>query len=237
LAPVASGAAVIVGGTSGIGLRLAETFAARGRDVVITGRDAERCAGIAAGIAGEGRIHPLALDLAEPARIASALEPVEAVQHLVLAAIERDQNDVREYDLGRALRLVTLKLVGYTEVVHALAARLAPDASILLFGGQALRRPYPGSTTITTVNGGVSGLVRTLAVQLAPIRVNAIHPGVVGDSPEWAGKPDAVERVRARTPLGRTVTMDEIVHASLFLLENTGVNGVDLEVDGGWMLQ
>jgi NAD(P)-dependent dehydrogenase (short-subunit alcohol dehydrogenase family) len=191
----------------------------------------------AAGIAGDGHIHPLGLDLAEPDRIASVLEPVGEVGHLVLAAIERDQNDVREYDLGRALRLVTLKLVGYTEVVHALLPRLASDASILLFGGQALRRPYPGSTTITTVNGGISGLVRTLAVQLAPIRVNAIHPGVVGDSPEWSGKPEAVERVRARTPLGRTVTMDEIVDASIFLLENGGVNGVNLEVDGGWILQ
>jgi NAD(P)-dependent dehydrogenase (short-subunit alcohol dehydrogenase family) len=87
------------------------------------------------------------------------------------------------------------------------------------------------------VNGGVAGLVRTLALQLAPIRVNAIHPGIVGDSPEWASKPEAVERTAARTPIGRTVTMDEIVQASIFLLENGGVNGQNLEVDGGTMLQ
>ena len=105
---------------------------------------------------------------------------------------QRDQNNLAEYDIGRALRLVTLKLVGYTEVIHALAPRLAPDSSILLFGGQALRRPYPGSTTITTVNGGVTGLMRTLIQQLAPIRVNAIHPGVVGDSPDGSSKPEAV---------------------------------------------
>jgi NAD(P)-dependent dehydrogenase (short-subunit alcohol dehydrogenase family) len=235
LAAVAAGAVVVVGGTSGLGLRLAEAYAARGRDVVITGRDAERCAGIAAGIEGEGRIHPIAFDLAEPERIAPALEPVGPVEHLVLAAIERDYNHVLEYDLARALRLVTLKLVGYSEVVHALAPRLVPNASILLFGGQALRRPYPGSTTVTTVNGGVAGLVATLALQLAPVRVNAIHPGIVGDSPEWASKPEAVERTTARTLIGRTVTMDEIVGASTFLLENGGVNGVNLEVDGGWL--
>ena len=129
-----------------------------------------------------------------------------AVDRLVLAAIERDQNTVADYDLARAIRLVTLKLVGYTEVVHALSSRLTAEASILLFGGQALRRPYPGSTTITTVNGGVEGLVRTLAVQLAPIRVNGIHPGVVGDTPEWADKPEAMlDAIRARTPLGRLV--------------------------------
>ena len=234
---VSEGVVVIVGGTSGLGLRLAEKYAARGTDVVITGRDRDRCAARAAAIQGPGTVTPIALDLAEPERIAPALGAVGPVSHLVLAAIERDYNSVLEYDIPLAIRLVTLKLVGYTEVVHALASRLTPDASILLFGGQALRRPYPGSTTVTTVNGGITGLVRTLAAQLAPVRVNAIHPGIVGDSPEWAEKTEAVERTAARTPIGRTVTMEEIVEASVFLLENTGVNGVDLEVDGGWTLQ
>ena len=233
-----SGAVVIVGGTSGLGLRLAETLAARGRSVVISGRDLTRCTDIASRIDGPGKVLPVAVDLAEPERIGAAFAEVGPVQHLVLAAIERDQNSVREYDIRRATRLVTLKLVGYTEVVHALSDRLATDASILLFGGQALRRPYPGSTTITTVNGGITGLVHTLAVQLAPIRVNALHPGIVGDTPEWVDKPEAMlDGVRARTPLGRLVTTDEIVHASLFLLENGAVNGVNLEVDGGWLLQ
>jgi NAD(P)-dependent dehydrogenase (short-subunit alcohol dehydrogenase family) len=232
-----AGAVVIVGGTSGIGLGLAKAYAARGRPVVVTGRDAGRCDEIARSIAG-GDVTGCAVDLAEPDRIGSCLERVDEVDRLVLAAIERDQNTVAEYDVARAVRLVTLKLVGYTEVVHALRPRLTGTASILLFGGQALRRPYPGSTTITTVNGGVEGLVRTLATQLAPIRVNAIHPGVVGDTPEWADKPAAVlDAIRARTPLGRLVTTDEIVDASIFLLENSAVNGVSLEVDGGWMLQ
>jgi NAD(P)-dependent dehydrogenase (short-subunit alcohol dehydrogenase family) len=235
---VADGAVVIVGGTSGIGFSLAQAYAARARDVVITGRDADRCAQIARSVDGSGRVDSCALDLAEPDGIAPSLEAVEAVDRLVLAAIERDQNTVREYDAARATRLVTLKLVGYTEVVHVLAPRLTPSASILLFGGLALRRPYPGSTTITTVNGGVEGLTRTLAVQLAPVRVNAIHPGIVGDTPEWTNKPaEVLENVRVRTPLGRLVTTDEIVDAATFLLENSAVNGVSLAVDGGWMLQ
>jgi NAD(P)-dependent dehydrogenase (short-subunit alcohol dehydrogenase family) len=66
------------------------------------------------------------------------------------------------------------------------------------------------------------------------VRVNAIHPGIVGDSPEWAPKTEMVERTAARTLIRRTVTMDEIIGASLFLLENGGVNGVNLVVDGGW---
>jgi NAD(P)-dependent dehydrogenase (short-subunit alcohol dehydrogenase family) len=129
---------------------------------------------------------------------------------------------------------VTLKLVGYTEVVHALRDRLTDDASILLFGGMAKERPYPGSTTVTTVNGGVVGLTRTLVEELKPLRTNSIHPGVVGDSPYWSEKTAAVERYSSETPIGRLARMDEIVDACVFLLENTAVNGVDLIVDGGW---
>jgi NAD(P)-dependent dehydrogenase (short-subunit alcohol dehydrogenase family) len=232
---MSSGAAVVVGGTSGIGLGLAEALAARGRDVVITGRDETRAAAIATGLSGAAL--GLGLDLAEPAAIAERLAGVGTVDRLVLAAIERDRNTVREFDVEGAIRLATLKLVGYTEVVHALADRLAADASILVFGGLALERPYPGSTMVTAVNGAVTGLVRTLALELAPIRVNGIHPGIVGDTPEWADKPAALGDVTARTPLGRTVTTDEVVDASIFLLDNGGVNGVNLAVDGGWLLR
>ena len=163
-------------------------------------------------------------------------EVVGAVDHVVLAAIERDVNKVREYDIAGALRLVTLKLVGYTEVIHTLLPRLEDASSILIFGGLARDRPYPGSTTVTTVNGGVTGLVRTLVIELAPIRVNALHPAIVGDSPQWIDMPP--ERRQAlvdRTPIGRLVTMAEVVGACRFLLENQAINGINLSVDGGWM--
>jgi len=228
---------VIVGGTSGIGLALARRYAGDSRHVVITGRDAERTSEIAQTVSGTSGVEGRAFDLAEPTTIAAALDGIDEVHRLVLAAIERDDNAVREYDVARATRLVTLKLVGYTEVVHALAPRLAGDASILVFGGLAMMRPYPGSTTVTTVNGGVSSMVRSLAIELAPVRVNAIHPGIVGDTPTWSSKPPAVlEAVRVRTPLGRLVETEEIVDAATFLLENGAVNGVNLPVDGGWLL-
>ncbi len=122
------------------------------------------------------------------------LAHVGRVDRLVIAAIERDANHVRSYDVASATRLVTLKLVGYTEVVHTLADRFTPDASIVLFGGLAKERPYDGSTTVTTVNGGISSMVRTLAAELAPMRVNAIHPGIVGDSPAWRDKTNDADR-------------------------------------------
>ena len=89
---------------------------------------------------------------------------------------------------------------------------------------------------MTTVNGGVTSLVRTLVIELAPVRVNALHPAIVGDSPQWVDMP--AERRQAlvqRTPIGRLVTMAEVVAASRFLLENEAINGINLAVDGGWM--
>jgi NAD(P)-dependent dehydrogenase (short-subunit alcohol dehydrogenase family) len=105
---------------------------------------------------------------------------------------------------------------------------------VVLFGGRAKDRPYPGSTTVTTINGGVSSMIRTLAVELAPIRFNAVHPGIVGDSPYWKDK--SLDAVVARTPTRRLTTMADVVDATVFLLENQSVNGVNLYVDGGWML-
>lgn len=225
-----SGCVVVVGGTSGLGLEVARRCAKDGRDVVVTGRDADRAAAAAHSVGASGSA---AFDLAAPETIAPGLAGVGPVAGLVVAAIERDENTCRDYDVARAMRLVVLKLVGYTEVVHALLDRMDDDSAVVLFGGLALDRPYPGSTTVSTVNGGITGMVHSLAVELAPIRVNAVHPAVVVDSPYWRDKPQALERVRDRTPGRRGVTMADVVEAVAFLLDNPGINGANLRVDGG----
>jgi NAD(P)-dependent dehydrogenase (short-subunit alcohol dehydrogenase family) len=229
---MADGAVVVVGGTRGIGFEIVKHFVDAAHDVVLTGQSESYVQAAVAAI--DGRVQGVTFDLAEPATAAPALSGIGRVRHLVLAAIDRDANSVKDYDVERALHLVTLKLVGYTEVVHTLMGRFDTDTSLVLFGGMAKERPYPGSTTISTVNGGVVGLTRSLVEELQPIRVNAIHPGVVGDSPYWSEKPAAVENYRSQTPTGRLATMADIVDATVFLLENTAVNGVDLIVDGGW---
>lgn len=229
------GTLVVVGGTSEIGKRLAQHYASQGRRVVVTSRDAGRARAAAQTVGGT--CAGLSLDLCTPHAIAGALADVDDVEYLALVAVDRDENKVREYNVDGAMNLVTLKLVGYTEVVHVLAPRMREHGSMVLYGGLAKDRPYPGSTTVSTVNGGVMTMVHTLAVELAPLRVNAIHPGIVGDSPYWAGKPpEVLERYRSRTPLGRLATIDDVVDATVFLLENRAVTGVNLRVDGGWML-
>jgi NAD(P)-dependent dehydrogenase (short-subunit alcohol dehydrogenase family) len=223
---------LIVGGTGGIGRELAAHYIDRGREVIITGRDPANADAVASELGGKAS--GLGFDLAEPESIAAALKEVGDVDKLVLSAIARDNNPVREYDVDSARYLATMKVVGYTEVIHTLLDRLSDDSSVVLFGGRAKDRPYPGSTTVTAVNGAISTMITTFAVELAPIRFNAIHPGIVGDSPYWVDKP--LDAVIARTPTKRLCTMEDVVDAVVFLLENRSVNGVNLYIDSGWLL-
>ena len=232
---MADGSVIVVGGSSGLGLEVARHYAQQGRDVVVTSRDTGRADAAAKDVGGSTT--GLALDLLQTDQIAERLSGIGPVAHLVISAIERDENTVRDYNIERATKLATLKLVGYTEVVHALLDDMEDDSSAVLYGGLAKSRPYPGSATVTTVNGAITTMVHAMAVELAPIRVNAIHPAIVGDSPYWKDKPAHVlEGFRSRTPLGRLVTMDDVVHATAFLLENRSVTGINLNVDGGWLL-
>jgi NAD(P)-dependent dehydrogenase (short-subunit alcohol dehydrogenase family) len=228
-----AGAEVVIGGTGGLGREISKHYLDRGREVVLSGRDLDRAAAVATELGGKSR--GITLDLTRPHEIGAALADVGPVDHLVLSAIDRGANSVDNYDIAQGISLATQKLVGYLEIVHTLRSRLADTSSIVLFGGQARVRPYPGSTMVSSVNGGVIGMVRTLSVELAPVRVNSIHPGIVGDSPFWADKPAQVlEAFRSGTLTGGLATMADVVGATTFLLENPSVNGVDLAVDGGW---
>ena len=221
---------LIVGGSGGLGRVIAQRFADRGSSVTITSRDKGTAESIAAQIGAGTR--GLALDLAQPETIAASLAEVTEVDNLVITAVGgQSANTLAQFDITDAVTAVTIKLVGYPETVRALRDRFNPGASVVLFGGLAKDRPYPGSTVVTTFNAAITGLVKTLAVELAPHRVNAVHPGLVGDSPRWSHMPD--HPLGARTPIGRLVTMDEIADATEFLLGNTGINAHDLYVDGG----
>src|ERR1022692_2705686 len=189
---------VIVGGSSGLGRFIAERSAERGDDVIITSRNSARAQEVAAEIGGTTR--GLAVTLAQPTTIAAALADIDEVDNLVLTAFAPTPVTLHEFNITDAIAAITVKLVGYTELVRCLHSRLGEDAAVVLFGGLAKDRPYPGSTMVTTHNAGISGLVKTLAVEIAPHRVNALHPGVVGDSPRWRDVPDHLRRSDAPLP-------------------------------------
>jgi len=228
---MADGAVLVVGGTGGIGREIAGHYARQGARVIITGRDQKRSETIADEI-GDG-VRGLGVDLARPETIEKALDDVGPVSRLVITAVARDHNPIEDYDISTASDLITMKMVGYSETIHTLIPNFTDDSSVVLYGGLAKERPYPGGLTIATVNGGIATMINDLVVELAPIRFNALHPGIVGDSPYWEGKD--LQGVLDRTPTGRLATMAEVVDATVFLLENRAINGVNLYIDGGWM--
>lgn len=228
---MADGSVLIVGGTSGLGREIAAHYLKQGSSVTITGRDDERAAAVA-GDLGDGA-QGIGFDLAKPDTIAPALADLGEVSRLVITAVLRDHNPIEEYNTSSALELITMKMVGYTETIHALIPKFTDDASVVLFGGLAKERPYPGAITIATVNGGIATMINDLVIELAPKRFNALHPGIVGDSPFWEGKD--LQSFVDRTPTGKLATTADVVDATVFLLENPAINGVNLYIDGGWM--
>ena len=226
---------MIAGGTAGLGRDLARHYVERGRRVVITGRDLGPDEG-RRGRAGR-RCRRVRVGHVGPERASrAALADVGAVDRLAICGVDRDSNSIRDYDIAAAMRLATLKLVGYTEVVHALLDRFTDDASIVIYGGLAKLRPYPGSTTVTTVNAAVDGLVRAMVSEIAPVRVNALHPGSRPTARSGRRSRRRSTRSKARTPTHRWVQMRDVSDAASSLLENPSINGIELRVDGGWSL-
>jgi NAD(P)-dependent dehydrogenase (short-subunit alcohol dehydrogenase family) len=229
---------LIIGGTAGIGRELSASLLAEGANVTIAGRDAVRAQHAAQEIQGcvpdaAGKIAGIAADLSRPETLRGSLAGVGPVDHLVLVGMVRDANTIRNYNIAGAMELATTKAVGYPAAVEAVLDRLSPEGSVLIFGGIAKDIPYPGSTTVTVVNNAVMGLVKTLSIEIAPIRVNAIHPGMVEDSPYWQDDKALFARMLSRIRAGRFPQMADIVDGSKFLMRNRAANGVNLTLDGG----
>ncbi len=232
--PKANEHMVVVGGTSGLGLPLARAAHALGSKLTIAGRGAERAAATAKSIGPD--VTGLHIDLEDQASIRTALAEGPRIDHLVLVPIDPLATNIKSFDLAAANKALHVKLTGYLEVVHTVLPRLKPTSAIVLFGGLAKAKPYMDSTMITVANAGIVGVMNTLAVELAPIRVNSVSPGVVADSEKWRaaeGMKSYIDALAARAPARRCATVDDVNHAVFFLLDNRAVTGHDLQVDGG----
>jgi NAD(P)-dependent dehydrogenase (short-subunit alcohol dehydrogenase family) len=230
---------VVIGGTSALGLAIAKAAYAQGCAVTIAGRGAERAADIAKSVGpGTTGLH---IDLEDSASIRAALSDGPPIDHIVITSIMRLATTVKDFAVAEAERLARIKLIGYIEAVSVALPRLKPTSSIVLFAGVSKTNPYPGSTMISVVNGGIVGMTKTMAVELAPIRVNSISPGLVPDSPTWQkilaqGPNPVVDAMMAKTPTRRLATTEDVIQGVFYLLDNQAVNGIDLELDGGMQL-
>jgi NAD(P)-dependent dehydrogenase (short-subunit alcohol dehydrogenase family) len=237
--PAADAHLVVIGGTSALGLAIAKAAHALGCKITIAGRGAERAADIAKSIGpGTTGVH---IDLEDSASIRAALRDGPPIDHLVITSILRLSTTVKDFAVAEAERLARIKLIGYVEAVSTALPRLKPTSSIVLFAGVSKTNPYPGSTMISVVNGGIVGMTKTMAVEMAPIRVNCISPGLVPDSPTWErilaqGPNPVVDAMTAKTPTRRLAMTEDVIQGVFFLLDNKAANGIDLELDGGMQL-
>lgn len=229
---------VVVGGTRGLGFAIARASAAAGARVTITGRDdttakarAEEIGPAATGAACE---------LTDWASIERLFAGIDVVDHLVLAALDRDFNTITDFRPDDCARTSLMKTVGYATAVSKALPKFSADASVVMFSGLSMLRPVPGSTTISMANAGIIGLVNSLTLEIPPVRVNAIIPGIVTGTAAVDDADDVrnawFEAMRQRTPAKRLPTVDDIVASVFLLLDCPGINGTNLVVDAGMRL-
>jgi NAD(P)-dependent dehydrogenase (short-subunit alcohol dehydrogenase family) len=226
---------VVVGGTSGMGLGAARAAAAAGADVVVAGRRS------GARQQDGDRFTRVALDVTDEAGVAAAFDAIGALDHLLVTAAPAPGSSgpgaFLDQDVAAARRYLDAKLFGSWACARYAAPRMPPGGSITFLTGCAAIRPRAGASMITASFAALEALSQALALELGPLRVNAIRPGLV-DSAMWDAVDPAVRQrlhdtARARFPARRIGTIDDIGHAAVFLMTNPYVTGTILEVSGG----
>ncbi|MFE3503604.1 SDR family oxidoreductase [Kitasatospora sp. NPDC059146] len=230
---------VVLGGTSGIGLATAALAAERGaRVTVVSSRpdSAHRAlATLPTGTAAE------TADLTDTHQVSALFDRLGPLDHLVYTAGDPlALMTVDAMDLDAARALFTLRYFGALDAVRAATPQLRPGGSITLTSGTAGLRPVPGWSVPASICGAVEALVRALAVELAPIRVNAVRAGMIR-TPLWSGLPETDrEQLYARTaaalPLRRIGDPEDTAEAYAYLMEQRFATGTVLTVDGGGLL-
>ena len=230
--------ALVLGGTSGIGLAAARRLAAAGAEVVAMSRSGGHLEAARAELGDGATVRPL--DVLDRSAMAAAFEALAPFDILVNAATggERAVGPFLEMDLDGFQRSFR-KLWGYVNSVR-LAAPLMPEhGSIVLVSGSPARKCLPGMSAISTVGNAVEGFVRAVAPELAPRRINVVSPGVI-DTPMFAARGDARERFLERATAGNLIRRagdpDEVAMAIQFAIENDFVTGTTIDVDGGALL-
>jgi NAD(P)-dependent dehydrogenase (short-subunit alcohol dehydrogenase family) len=224
---------VVVGQGGGIARAVTVVARSEGARVVVAGRDKARLA-VAyhdTGIIAEG------VDVTDDSSIAALAERVGPVDHVVSAVSARARGRLGELERASLLKSFDTKVIGPLMLAKYFAARINRGGSFVLFSGFPAFKINVGFLGVAITDGAVDFLTRSLAVELAPIRVNAISPGVI-DSGAWdslgeQGKRDHFENV-SRTNLAQRIgTAEDVADAALFAMTNTFVTGVTLKVDGG----
>lgn len=225
----------MVGRPGGIARAICLATRAAGGQVVVAGRDRDK---LAASYDDPGITAEL-LDITDDASIEAFAHRVGHLDHVVSTASARARGTLARLQRRDLLVSLDTKLLGPLMLAKHLAPRMdgGSESSFVLFSGIHAFKAKVGYLGVGITNGAVDFLTRSLAVELAPIRVNAISPGVI-DTGAWDamgddGKREYFQHISAANPVGRIGTVDDIAQAVLFAMTNTFMTGVTLKIDGG----
>ncbi|WP_405060020.1 SDR family oxidoreductase [Kribbella sp. NBC_01505] len=226
---------VLVVGRGG-GLARAVVLAAQeaGAQIITAGRSQEK---LAEAYASTPDIRTEYVDLTDEASIATLGERIGSVDHVVTTASARARGRIADLDRDAVRLSFDTKVIGPLMLAKHLAGRINAGGSITLFSGVAAAKIAVGTLAVAITNGSVDVLARSLALELAPIRVNAVSPGVI-DTGAWDGlgeqaKADYFKDLTERNPARRIGTEADIAEAVLFAMTNTFLTGQTLRIDGG----
>jgi NAD(P)-dependent dehydrogenase (short-subunit alcohol dehydrogenase family) len=224
---------LVVGRGSGIARAVTLLARSEGARVVVAGRDKAKLAGAYddPGISAE------VVDITDDASIAALAGRLGPVDHVVSTASARARGKLADLQRENLRLSFDTKVIGPTMLAKYFAPQINPDGSFVLFSGVHAFKLNVGYLGVGITNGAVDFLTRWLAVELAPIRVNAISPGVI-DTGAWdslgaEGKRDYFEHISSRNPARRIGTPEDVANAVLFAMTNTFLTGMTLRIDGG----
>lgn len=234
---------LVVGGGSGMGLAVANRLLEWGATVTIAGRSSERLTLARERLGADTpRLHTVVADVTREDDVERLFASTGDLHHIVWTAADVGGVYVPldDMNISTARRVVDSKVIAPVMLAKHGAPRLIPGGSITLTSGIAAYRPAPKGSVVAAINGALESLVYALAVELAPLRVNAVSPGWV-DTPIWesvagAGKTAALEAMAKRLLVQRIGQPDDIAQAIEAVISNTFMTGTVVHVDGGQRL-
>ena len=232
---------VVIGGSSGLGLAVARRCLADGARVVIAGRSPQRLDAASKDLGYPGRRTAVPADIADRAQLTRVFDRAGKLAHLVVTAADLPYGAAVTLTEDSVMRALRSKILGPLFAAQLAAPRMTAPGSITFTSGIAAYRPAPGGMLAATVNGALESMVRALALELGPVRVNAVSPGWV-DTPVWdqLASPEVKQArladLAARLPGRRIGQPEDIAHAVSFLISDSLVTGTVLHAEGAQLL-